>query len=111
MLGTANTRLKDYYDIWVLALGGEIDPERLALAVAATFERRTTPIPVGIPDGLSEAYAADPARVRQWATFIDDVAVAPGSLATVVEELASFLMPIAAAASRLPSDRSVPEGN
>ena len=111
MLGTANTRLKDYYDIWILARGGEIDAARLALAVAATFERRSTPIPVGLPDGLSDAYASDPARIRQWVTFIEDVAVAPGSLATVVEELAGFLMPIAAAASRLPSDRSVPEGN
>lgn len=109
MLGTANTRLKDYYDIWVLARGGEIDPERLALAVAATFERRTTPIPVGRPDGLSDAYAADPARVRQWATFIEDVAVAPGSLATVVEDLVSFLMPIAEAAASLALGKSVPE--
>lgn len=109
MLGTANTRLKDYYDIWVLARGGEIDPERLALAVAATFERRATPIPVGIPDGLSDAYAADPARVRQWATFIEDVAVAPGSLATVVEDLVSFLMPIAEAAASLAPSKSVPE--
>jgi predicted nucleotidyltransferase component of viral defense system len=53
MLGTANTRLKDYYDIWVLVRGGELDAGRLTLAVAATFERRSTPIPVGILEGLS----------------------------------------------------------
>ena len=111
MLGTANTRLKDYYDIWILARGGEIDAARLALAVAATFERRSTQIPVGLPDGLSDAYAADPARTRQWATFIEDVAVDPGSIAKVVEELAAFLMPIAAAASSLRSERPAPEGN
>ena len=111
MLGTANTRLKDYYDIWILARGGEIDAARLARAVAATFKRRSTPIPVGLPDGLSEAYAADPARVRQWARFIEDVVVAPGGLASVVNELAGFLMPIAEAAASLAPDKSVPEGN
>jgi predicted nucleotidyltransferase component of viral defense system len=106
MLGTANTRLKDYYDIWVLVRGGELDAGRLTLAVAATFERRSTPIPVGIPDGLSKAYAADPARVRQWTMFIEDVAVAPGSLASVIDELVTFLMPVARAAAGLAPNRA-----
>ena len=46
-----------------------------------------------------------PARVRQWATFIEDVAVDPGSLAKVIDELARFLMPVARAAASLAATR------
>jgi hypothetical protein len=36
MLGLANTRLKDFYDIWILAKMHEFRDERLARAIAAT---------------------------------------------------------------------------
>ena len=98
LLGLANTRLKDFYDIWVLSRTREFDGDRLTRAIAATFARRQTPIPVEIPDALTPAFAADPGKQRQWAAFVKDVAVDPGSLASVVEHLAGFLMPIAAAA-------------
>jgi predicted nucleotidyltransferase component of viral defense system len=98
LLGFANTRLKDFYDIWVLSRTREFESDRLARAIAATFARRQTLIPVEIPDALTPAFAADPGKQRQWAAFIKDVAVNPGSLASVVEHLAGFLMPIAAAA-------------
>ena len=97
LLGFANTRLKDFYDIWVLSRTREFDSDRLASAIAATFARRQTPIPVEVPDALTPAFAADPRKQRQWAAFIKDVAVNPGSLDSVVEHLAGFLMPIAAA--------------
>jgi predicted nucleotidyltransferase component of viral defense system len=96
--GLANTRLKDFYDIWVLSRTREFDNDRLVRAVAATFARRQTPIPVEIPDALTSAFAADPGKQRQWAAFIKDVAVNPGSLPSVVEDLAGFLMPVVAAA-------------
>lgn len=92
-LGRANTRLKDFYDIWVLARPHTFDEDRLARAIAATFARRKTEIPVDVPDALTAAFAADPAKQRQWAVFVRDVAIDPGSLAEVVEQLAAFLMP------------------
>jgi predicted nucleotidyltransferase component of viral defense system len=98
LLGLANTRLKDFYDVWVLSRTRELDSDRLARAIAATFARRQTPIPVEIPDALTPAFAADSGKQRQWAAFIKDVGVNPGSLVSVVEHLAGFLMPIAAAA-------------
>lgn len=95
MLGMINTRLKDYYDIWVLARGFEFDAERLARAIAATFQRRTTLLPETLPEGLSADFADIPARQRQWAALLEDTAVNPGSLASVLEDLATFLMPAA----------------
>jgi predicted nucleotidyltransferase component of viral defense system len=93
MLGLANTRLKDFYDIWILAKTHEFKDARLARAIAATFARRKTEIPTERPDALTPAFASDPTKQQQWAGFIEEVAINPGSLADVVEALASFLMP------------------
>jgi hypothetical protein len=45
-LGIANTRMKDYFDLWILAQHAEIDRNVLTQAIAATFERRGTLLPV-----------------------------------------------------------------
>lgn len=98
MLGQANSRLKDYYDLWVLCQSYDFDDERLAAAITATFKRRGTDIPADIPDGLKAAFYEDKAKLAQWAAFIEDVAADPGSLADVCAALARFLMAAAALA-------------
>src|SRR5450755_1443482 len=50
-LGLANSRMKDYYDIWMLSRMYEFDADRMVRALAATFGRRGTEIPVGVPEG------------------------------------------------------------
>ncbi len=100
-LGLANTRLKDFYDIWILAQTYDFKDNRLAQAIAATFARRKTEIPTGLPDGLTSAFANDPARQQQWTEFVKEVAVDPGSLPDVVETLAAFLLPHAEKARNL----------
>jgi hypothetical protein len=54
-LGLANTRLKDFYDLWCIAQTFELQYELLAEAVRNTFARRQTPLPDGLPAGLSDA--------------------------------------------------------
>jgi predicted nucleotidyltransferase component of viral defense system len=93
MLGRANSRMKDFYDIWILARSYEFEGDRLARAIAATFARRNTEIPVERPDALTSAFAEDPAKQQQWTAFLADVAVNPGTLAEVIDDLAAFLMP------------------
>jgi predicted nucleotidyltransferase component of viral defense system len=45
----ANSRMKDFYDVWVLNKSYTFDT-RLARAIAATFRRRQTEIPEKLPD-------------------------------------------------------------
>jgi predicted nucleotidyltransferase component of viral defense system len=104
-LGLANTRLKDFYDIWILAKTHEFQDDRLPQAIAATFARRKTEIPTERPDGLTPAFANDPTKQQQWIAFVEEVAVNPGTLADVVEALAKFLMPHAEKAENLPVKR------
>tara|TARA_R110000772_G_scaffold31555_3_gene77792 strand:+ start:3743 stop:4606 length:864 start_codon:yes stop_codon:yes gene_type:complete len=100
-LGHANTRLKDYYDIWILSQSFTFEDGRLPQAIAATFDRRGTPIPADLPDALTSAFAANDQKKEQWEAFIGGVALDPGSLSEVVESIASFIMPQARLAAKL----------
>lgn len=97
-LGTANSRMKDYYDLWVLSQSFDFDLDRLSAAIAATFARRKTTVPEEPPDALTPEFAKRPVKQQQWKAFKRDVAIDPGSLNDVVEALEDFLMPAAAAA-------------
>jgi predicted nucleotidyltransferase component of viral defense system len=100
-LGRANSRMKDYYDIWMLSQTYDFAGDGLARAIAATFARRNTAIPLTVPDGLSTAFASDPAKRRQWQSFIANIETDMPDLATIVGDLAAFLMPHADAARGL----------
>ncbi|RZJ59228.1 MAG: nucleotidyl transferase AbiEii/AbiGii toxin family protein [Acidovorax sp.] len=70
LLGMANTRMKDYFDLWVLLTEGALDAAQLQRAVEATFIRRKLALPKTVPTGLSDAFAQDAAKQRQWAAFL-----------------------------------------
>ena len=53
----------------------------------ATFARRNTAVPALVPDGLSDAFAADPAKQRQWVAFRSNLADKFPELPVVVADL------------------------
>ena len=69
-LGMANSRMKDYFDIWVILRESELDLEVLRSAVSATIERRNTMMPEGLPLGLSDEFAKDKNKNIQWNAFL-----------------------------------------
>jgi predicted nucleotidyltransferase component of viral defense system len=100
-LGFANSRLKDYYDIWMLA-------RMHALKTIGCRARSRRPSPAERRKSrrngltlLARLSPGDATKLRQWAAFLQDVAVDPGTLGAVIEELAAFLMAQAAEARRL----------
>mgnify|MGYP002620643044 CR=1 FL=1 len=100
-LGRANSRMKDFYDIWVLSRSFSFQDDRLARAISATFSRRGTAIPTELPDALTRGFAEDEQKQRQWRAFVDSVATDPGTLSHVIEDVAAFLMPAAGLARSL----------
>lgn len=90
-LGMANSRMKDYFDLRALAREGAIDPAQLAHALAATFERRGTPLPDTLPLGLSDEFAQDNAKGVQWRAFLGKNRLNAPSLPEVVAEVRGFL--------------------
>lgn len=68
-LGMLNSRFKDYFDLHYLAQRFPFDGELLAKSIAATFERRGTALPTGLPAGLTPTFSSDPAKIRGWQAF------------------------------------------
>jgi len=104
-LGRANSRMKDFYDVWLLSQSFQFDDDRLARAIAATFERRETEIPIELPDALTAAFAEDERKQRQWNAFLENAALHPGSLADVIAGIAGFIMPHAIRAAKIGRSR------
>ena len=92
-LGLANTRMKDFYDIWALSRAYEFDPERLRRAIRATFDRRATPIPRVAPDALTPVFSTSASKQQQWAAFARDLTTGVPTLEVVCDDIAGFLMP------------------
>jgi predicted nucleotidyltransferase component of viral defense system len=87
VLGLANSRMKDYFDLWMLLATFEFDPLHLQQAVHATFKRRGTPVPDHVPVGLSEAFSADPRKQQQWSAFVRNLSKEAPRLVDVVTSL------------------------
>jgi len=99
-LGVANSRMKDYFDLWVLAKHSDFDGEVLRQAIGATLSRRGTDIPMDVPFGLTDAFATDPQKQMQWQGFLKKNRLEALTLDQVVFDLRQFLMlPLNALAS------------
>jgi hypothetical protein len=86
-LGMGNSRMKDYFDIWILLQDTHIDRSLIARAIHATFERRQTSIPSDVPIGLSGDFASDVLKQSQWNAFAKRNALHVPDLAVVVAQV------------------------
>jgi predicted nucleotidyltransferase component of viral defense system len=93
-LGTVNSRMKDFYDLWILADRFKFKVEVLQEAIHRTFERRHTQIPATEPVAFSAHFARE--KQNQWMAFIrtSTITNAPDKLETVLVRLREFIMPI-----------------
>jgi predicted nucleotidyltransferase component of viral defense system len=91
-----NTRMKDFYDIWYLSHIFSFDGRTLVQALQATFERRGEPFPQdGLPIALTDTFAANSDRQRQWISFLRKSELREGGLdmPRLIMELRAFLQP------------------
>ena len=102
ILGLANTRMKDFFDIATIARRTDLDGATLARALAATFARRGTALPAQPPVALTREFGDDDAKQRQWQAFLSKGRIDAGTLAETVDLLHTLLWPasqVAASAS------------
>ena len=94
--GMDNTRLKDYFDIWVLTETFPFECGLLATTFARTLGRKGLPVPQEWPDGLTDAYAVNAIRISQWNAFLRKIQpqMRPDSLVDAVVRIRAFLAPI-----------------
>ena len=98
-LGIANSRMKDYFDLWILARYSEFDGDILRQAIQATFNRRKTALTGQLPFGLTDAFAQDMQKRTQWQAFLKKNRLAALTLDEVIAALVVFMLPIIEAAS------------
>lgn len=100
--GEANTRIKDFHDIWVTTRTFPFDLAGLVAAVSGTLRRRETAIPMAMPVGLTEAFAAVAEERGLWAGFLRSTPPSfdPPAFPQLQGELRQFFGPIIAGLSR-----------
>lgn len=94
-LGIANSRMKDFFDVWFLSQTFAFEGPLLSAAIHATFDRRATDIPSEMPTALTASFSTDATKATQWKAFMKRGRFAPAemTLASVVDTIAPFLWP------------------
>ena len=94
-LGVLNSRMKDFYDIWMLSLAFDFNGKVLAEAVNKTFDTRNTPITAD-PTVFNTSFAGEAAKNVQWQGFIDKARIvgAPETFEQVAVAVRKFLEPL-----------------
>jgi len=97
-LGELNSRMKDFYDIWLLSKQFDFNGHILAEAIRKTFKIRKTEMPAH-PLIFNTYFSQDQTRETQWRAFLKKTVSAemPHSFNEVMTEIKSFLFPLSSA--------------
>ena len=92
VLGLTSSRMKDYYDLWILSKQYQFRKKLLTQALKATFERRKTQLPKELPLGLTEEFYNDAIILTRWNSFIKktELTIVEEKLETVIKDLQKF---------------------
>jgi len=95
VLGMANSRMKDFYDVWMISRELQFDGGTLARAIQATFQRRRSALPHATPTAFTEEFAGNPGKGTQWTAFVsrNRLDVGGSGLTQIVRAIRLFLMP------------------
>jgi hypothetical protein len=101
-LDMANSRVKDFYDVWVYLRNLPFEGATLAEAIVATFKRRATQMPAEPPIALTTTYFDSELHLRQWQIFTRRIGEPEfmNQFAAVVADIRAFIMPVASALAR-----------
>jgi hypothetical protein len=93
-LGGTNSRMKDFYDVWICSKHLDFDGDTLAKAVDATFKNRDTPIPNEQFEALTPGFADE--HLIQWNAFVRKSGEKDliNSLDQIVTDIEKFTMPV-----------------
>ncbi|MEM0985112.1 MAG: nucleotidyl transferase AbiEii/AbiGii toxin family protein [Pseudomonadota bacterium] len=100
-LGAANSRMKDFYDLWAIPEAADVEIDDLAMAVQRTFERRATRVPERRPDGLSDDFTTSALKMDQWAAYSEATDLEGVTLKDVADDIWLLMEPACEKAQKL----------
>lgn len=93
-LGEANSRYKDFYDLYFLSRTLKFSGSRLAMAIGETFRHRGTELK-DYTTIFYEAFVTDAMKVKMWASFRRKMRLEENlEFADIVHEIEYFLLPV-----------------
>ena len=101
-LGMLNSRMKDFYDLWILSERFSFEGAVLSRAIKTTFETRGTQVPASMPVALTAEFHDDRQKNAQWVAFLrrSHLDADAKSLPEIAATLSAFLIPIAVAVAK-----------
>jgi len=96
-LGVANSRTKDFYDIWIISEQFSFESKLLTEAIRKTFECRKTVIPSDLPFAFTPEFYENPTKQAQWKAFIQKNKLQAGetiAFSEVIDRIKAFIMPL-----------------
>ncbi len=95
-LGMANSRMKDFYDVWLLSRIFGFDGRTLSDTIHNTFKRRSTTLPERLPQAFTDEFRKNKQKQAQWKAFVRNSRPEPveGELDAIINDVAAFLMPV-----------------
>lgn len=111
-IGNANSRVKDFYDIWMFARTLPFDYGKVSAAVRNTFSTRGTAIPVAAPEVMTTSFTESTTARERWSGFLrrTQISKVPEAFSDIVELIAAFAMPLFACATQDTPPRHWPPG-
>lgn len=94
VLGTANSRMKDFFDLYWLSRHQSFNGMLLREAIEATFRRRSTEIPITPPVAFTSGFHSLPDKKIQWVGFLRKSKLEPLDFETILSQIANFLLPV-----------------
>ncbi len=94
VLDMANSRMKDFFDLYWLSNHQEFDFSRLGDTIHATFKRRETQVPIEIPLAYTPKFSTSPEKQVQWKAFLRKSRLEQLELGEVIERISQFLTPL-----------------
>jgi predicted nucleotidyltransferase component of viral defense system len=94
VLDMLNSRVKDFFDIWYASNNFGFKGRLLFESIKATFERRDTPLPVSLPQGLSDNFVAHQNGTNHWKMFLKTCPDGNLEFGDVVKRIRLFLAPV-----------------
>ena len=106
-IGLVNSRMKDFFDVAIAADRLAFDGQTLTAALMATFARRQTAIPEGVPPALTDSFVQDRQAQSNWTSFVTRSGLEnPETLAQAIETIRGFVLaPLSAAHTRASFDK------
>lgn len=98
--GRANTRMKDFYDVWRISKTLQLGGDNLVEAFQSTFECRETALPLKPPVAITETFVEQSGKKRQWQAFAQQIGRSDLRLRALVDRLRKFLLPVLRAATK-----------